>query len=184
VAEVLLAFAEPIASEDGVMYVARACGAAVDHHFQGWLEFTEVNGTRVVRSARETTQPNREDLVYWATGLTKVYLEGALGRALTPVHRQTAAPTGTPAFDGPAPDFSTNGAPKADSVLNPLSVYRKGEALLRDQLAALSAWHLVNIIRAYELSAMRPDQLNRMPAPELIEVIVEQSRARVEALSR
>ena len=38
-----------------------------------------------VRSGRETTQPNRQDTAYWATGLTPVYLEGALGRALNPL---------------------------------------------------------------------------------------------------
>ena len=35
-----------------------------------------------VQSPRETTQPNLTDLNYWATGLTPVYLEGALARAL------------------------------------------------------------------------------------------------------
>ena len=37
-------------------------------------------------------------------------------------------------------------------MLNPFSVYEKGEPLLRKQLGALSAWHLVNIVLAYELS--------------------------------
>ena len=35
-----------------------------------------------LRSFRETTQPNLTDLRYWATGLTPVYLEGALERIL------------------------------------------------------------------------------------------------------
>jgi hypothetical protein len=30
---------------------------------------------------RETSQPNRDALEYWATGLEAVYLEGALARA-------------------------------------------------------------------------------------------------------
>jgi hypothetical protein len=51
-------------------------------------------------------------------------------------------------------------------------VYEKGEALLRRQLAALSAWHLVNIIVDYELSEMPVDELNTMPAAALIDVIV------------
>ena len=50
-------------------------------------------------------------------------------------------------------------------MLNPFSVYRKGEALLRSQLSALSGWHLVNIIVAYELSEQRPADLEATPAP-------------------
>jgi hypothetical protein len=36
----------------------------------------------VRRSQIETTQPNREALAYWASGVEPVYLEGALGRAI------------------------------------------------------------------------------------------------------
>ena len=32
-------------------------------------------------TGQETTQPNRDAVEYWATGLEKVYLEGALKRA-------------------------------------------------------------------------------------------------------
>jgi hypothetical protein len=43
-----------------------------------------VGGRGIVRrSAVETTQPNREALAYWASGLEPVYLEGALERAIT-----------------------------------------------------------------------------------------------------
>jgi len=66
-------------------------------------------------------------------------------------------------------------------VLNPFSVYRKGEVLLRRQLMAFEAWHLVNIVTAYELSDLTTDELNTMPAPELIEIICVAVRDRVEA---
>jgi hypothetical protein len=56
--------------------------------------------------------------------------------------------------------------------LNPFSVYRKGEALLRSQLSALAAWHLVNIIEAYDLSDLAPSTLSLMPPEQLIELIV------------
>jgi hypothetical protein len=36
----------------------------------------------VRRSPVETTQPNREALTYWASGIEPVYLEGALERAI------------------------------------------------------------------------------------------------------
>ena len=49
-----------------------------------------------------------------------------------------------PLFNGPAADLAP--APhNVESILNPFSVYRKGEALLRSQLGALSTWHLANI---------------------------------------
>jgi hypothetical protein len=53
-----------------------------DGRWQGWVEFLPPRGGRVLLSGRETIQPNRADLAYWASGLTPVYLEGALGRAL------------------------------------------------------------------------------------------------------
>ena len=62
-------------------------------------------------------------------------------------------------------------------MLNPYSVYEKGEMLLRKQLGALSAWHLVNMIRAYEFSPDDVALLNRRPARELIEIIVAGVRA-------
>lgn len=34
------------------------------------------------RTRRETTQPSRDALRYWATGLEPTYLQGALERAL------------------------------------------------------------------------------------------------------
>jgi len=57
-------------------------------------------------------------------------------------------------------------------VLNPFSVYRKGESLLRNQLSALSAWHLVNIIEAYDLSVERRADLEVTPESVLVERIV------------
>ena len=40
-----------------------------------------VSGTAQKRTGQETSQPNREALEYWATGLELVYLEGAFTRA-------------------------------------------------------------------------------------------------------
>jgi hypothetical protein len=58
-------------------------------------------------------------------------------------------------------------------VLDPFSVYEKGEALLRRQLGALSAWHLVNIARDYELTDLDAETLNRLPAIDLVDLIVQ-----------
>ena len=178
-AEVLVQFAEPVVAKDGNRYGARACGAEVRGMWQGWIEFLPLDGGTAIRSGRETTQPNREDTAYWATGLTPVYLEGALERAAHPLTRPVAPELGTPVFDEPAPTSSAR--PTAnESVLNPFSVYRKGEDLLRRQLGAFSTWHLVNIITAYELSAQSAATLMATPAPVLTELIVTAVRERAE----
>lgn len=180
-AEVLVQFTDPIVGPDGRSFIARACGAPMgDGMWQGWIEFLPVSGGEPVRSPRETTQPKRQDAMYWATGLTGVYLEGALERALNPLVMEELPPIAPPVFDGPAPDFVPP-EPVTDAVLNPFSVYRKGEALLRSQLAALSTWHLVNIIRAYDLSELDPAALNQTADPVLIELIVSAVRAEVES---
>jgi hypothetical protein len=181
VTEVLLEFAEPVSADDGTIYMARACGNEMgDGKWQGWIEFIPAPPREPVRSGRETTQPNRQDTEYWATGLTPVFLEGSLKRALNPLTRTIAHEPMPPIFDGPAP--SARGAmPANESVLNPFSVYRKGEALLRRQLAAFSNWHLINIITAYRLSDEDPRLLQSRGAIELVELIVAAVREETRA---
>lgn len=177
-AEVLVEFTDPVEGEDGSRYIARACGSEAGNGlWQGWIEFIPTTGGEVLRSGRETTQPNRQDALYWATGLTAVYLEGALARALRPLERAPIEPDPRPAFDGPAPEPGLPAAPP-DAVLNPFSVFRKGEAALRAQLGALAQWHLVNIVRAYGLSDLGAAALARMSAEEVTELIVAEVRAR------
>jgi hypothetical protein len=82
-AEVLVKFTTPVRSEDGQLYMAQACGGTADDGlWNGWIEFSSEGSGNVIRSDRETTQPNRGDLLYWAEGLSEVYLEGSLKRAL------------------------------------------------------------------------------------------------------
>jgi hypothetical protein len=84
--EIIHEFTSQIGDEDGHIYSARAMGrqrkgATV---WEGWLEFTPRGGGGMVRkSPIETTQPNRDALLYWASGIEAVYLEGALERAIT-----------------------------------------------------------------------------------------------------
>jgi hypothetical protein len=88
-AETLVKFDEPIADPQGGKYFAQAMGLRRDDGlWVGWLEFLPVDESREsLRSGRETTQPSRDTLVYWADGLSRVYLGGALERA------QRAAPS-------------------------------------------------------------------------------------------
>ena len=50
-----------------------------DGTWSGWLEFVS-DGTRR-RTGQETSQPSRDALAYWASGLEDVYFDGALERA-------------------------------------------------------------------------------------------------------
>jgi hypothetical protein len=177
-AEVLVEYPDVVITSGTQRYMARACGAEMPSgQWQGWLEFIDVDSGDVLRSRRETTQPNRTDTLYWATGLTAVYLEGALTRTLNPVVRPRPRTKATPAFDEPAPELAPEPA-VPESILNPFSVYRKGEELLRRQLGALSAWHLVNIVLDYQLSDLPAKTLNAMAAADLIDLIVAAVRVR------
>jgi hypothetical protein len=183
-AEVLVEFPEVVAGENGAKYRARACGAeAPDGLWQGWIEFEPINGGNEtpVRSPRETTQPNRTDTHYWATGLSPIYLEGALRRALHPLEVRPSPAPRPPLFDAPAPGPGP-ASPGSDAVLNPFSVYQKGEALLRRQLAAFSSWHLVNIVNAHQIPTNGHDP-NRLPPSALIDAIVQGVKRRLETAS-
>jgi len=152
--------------------------------WQGWIEFVPLDGGAPVRSPRETTQPNRTDTEYWATGLTDVYLEGALRRTLEPPVSVPTPPPQPSVFARPASTVPTSADVGGTSILDPFSVYEKGEALLRRQLGALSAWHLVNIINEHELSDLSADALNTRPAAELIEIIVSGVTAEIAQSAR
>jgi hypothetical protein len=83
--ELIHTYVSQIADADGHLYAARAMGRQRKGRtvWEGWLEFAPVGGRGIVRRSQiETTQPNREALAYWATGIEPVYLEGALERAI------------------------------------------------------------------------------------------------------
>jgi hypothetical protein len=83
--ELIHEFASEIADADGHSYTARAIGRQRQGQtvWEGRLEFTPLGGRGMVRRSQvETTQPNREALAYWASGVEAVYLEGALERAI------------------------------------------------------------------------------------------------------
>lgn len=80
--EELLEFENTVEDEEGESWVALVLGEErKDETWIGWIRFTPTSGGAPLETERETTQPNREDLTYWATGLTYFYLEGALARA-------------------------------------------------------------------------------------------------------
>ena len=176
-AEVLVEFDAAFPGPDGARYAPRACArVADDGRWEGWIEFSDVETGAVIRSARETTQPSRDDAMYWATGLTRVYLEGALDRALAPVRRAEPPHVVEPAFDGPAPTFAFDVSPIPRAILDPFEVYVQGERVLRQELSALDLDHLRGIVRAYGLDGgVAAD--SAVPAV-LVEYIVAEVRAR------
>jgi hypothetical protein len=178
--ESLLRFPSPVKDPQGAEYEARACGAPMTRGgWEGWIEFVPFDGGEPIRGRRETTQPNRVDTEYWATGLTPIYLAGALARALSDPPLAKPAPVPGPSiFAGPAPSTARPEHVARSSVLNPFSVYQKGEALLRNQLRAMSAWHVIQIALDYDLSELDAEALNRLPHAKLVELVVGEVRAR------
>ena len=72
-----------VRTDDGTEYEAHTYGAArANGTWAGWLEFHPLDQrATVLRTGQETSQPDRGALAYWAGGLERVYLEGALVRA-------------------------------------------------------------------------------------------------------
>ena len=80
-AELIQTYAETLRDADGEEYTAHAYGEARDDGtWKGWIEFHSAAGA-VRRTGRETTQPDRDALAYWASGLEPIYLDGAFARA-------------------------------------------------------------------------------------------------------
>ena len=180
-AQVVLAFPDVMHTADGTAYTVTACGLErPDGTWEGWLEFTPDDTSPVLRSGRETTQPNLADLRYWATGITPVYLEGALDRALkaaSPVIPQSSV-NDTPVPSSTVHEVTVDEA-TAHPVLDPFSVYAKGSDLLRQQLHALSERHLTVILRAYRLTdPLVETNFGLLNKEELVALIMEGVRAR------
>lgn len=81
--ELIHQFADQVKGPDGVVYTVLVYGEPrAGGTWEGWLEFHPQGAIgRSLRTGRETTQPNRADLAYWASGLEPIYLDGAFARA-------------------------------------------------------------------------------------------------------
>ena len=81
-AELIQTYAEVVRDALGEEYTAHAYGEARDGGtWEGGLEFAPASGGAPLRTGRETTQPDRDALAYWASGLEPIYLDGAFARA-------------------------------------------------------------------------------------------------------
>jgi len=183
--ELLVKFDEPIAGPDGRRYFAQAAGKENETGlWEGWLEFLPVDeSAETLCSERETTQPNRKNLDYWAQGLTVVYLQGALARA--------SAPNSTPCAAAPQRgEASRFSAPRRVSrppsatpfkprpILDPFAVYAQGEHILRSELGALSRAQVETIATAYGFtSAPRQGDSGNPDGGDLVDRVVNGVRS-------
>ena len=172
-AEVLVSYDEPVRDQGGE-YRARAVGRqGADGMWEGWLEFVPVRGDGdVLVSSVETTQPERSHLVYWATGLTPVYLEGALWRTRRPLTVRVR-PEETPISDAPAPRdvVVSRAAVGPEPILDPFEIGARNLDILRQELTALHRPRLLNIIDAFDLNPAG-ENIDWMSTSQLIHFIV------------
>jgi len=169
-----MTYAEPVSDPQGT-YVARAVGRqASDGMWEGWIEFVPVGGSSdVIVSGVESRQPAREHLAYWSTGLTPVFLEGALHRARNPITvRVRTEPV--PFSDAPAPRPVRQPVERAagpEPVLDPFEIGARNLDVLRQELTALNRPRLLNIIDAYDLNPAHED-VSWMTDAQLVHFIV------------
>jgi hypothetical protein len=169
-AEVIHVFEHPL-TLDNVAYTVQVCGRPAGNIWEGWIEFLSDESDDVRRTRRETTQPTRSALEYWAGGLSATYLEGAMQRTFDPPPIRQRMVRSRPQFDGPAEPLPPYPVVAESAILDPFSVGAKGEDLLRRELGALADWHLRNIVRVYELADESVD-IEQLSQAELIELIV------------
>ena len=81
--ELIQQYMELIEAPDGRVYTVQAHGERRDDGtWEGWIEFHPVGGSGpALRTGRETSQPDRGALAYWASGLEPLYFDGAFNRA-------------------------------------------------------------------------------------------------------
>ena len=78
-------YPDAVSLDDGRRYGARVYAAKqpVGPLFEAWFVFFPLEGRGApIATDRETTQSKLVDVVYWASGISPTYLEGALKRAL------------------------------------------------------------------------------------------------------
>ncbi len=169
--ETLMRYESDLRSSDDVEYEARACARERnDGRWEAWLEFEpRPTGGATIRTRSETTQPDLGAVRAWAQGISRVYLEGALNRAVP------GTPVGEPVETVVRP-WSMTQPEELDGVLDPFEVYAHGQSLLRRHLDGLSASHLRHIARAHDmLSEGNADELTK---DELVDAIVAETERR------
>lgn len=75
-------FSEVVRDPEGRGYSAAVhAHERIDGLWETWLEFRGLGRDVTLHTRRESEQPNRRAVLYWASGLQASYLDGALLRA-------------------------------------------------------------------------------------------------------
>ena len=176
-AELLVEFDELVTSPEGKGYVARVWGEEDDiGRWIGHIEFADPVTGESMWTDQETVQPNRRDLEYWVTGLSRVFLDGALVRAQHQSRRATNRPD---THTGSAGDADLANFVRFRSILDPFATYLQGEGVLRAELGALSTDQLRNVAAAFAI--LSPETSASRGAEEIRDEIVRAARQRMVA---
>jgi len=88
--QLLQQFEKPI-EHDGESYAVFVFGRdRPGDTWQGWLVFERRRDGKRFTTPVETTQPDGRAVIYWATGLSGAYFDGALHRAMQPAPERVA----------------------------------------------------------------------------------------------
>ena len=82
-ADVLMQLPQTVSDQRGTFHARAMARERPDGTWEGWLEFVpaDTDGSRRYVTPIETRQQDRVTMERWASGLTTIYADGALGRA-------------------------------------------------------------------------------------------------------
>ena len=81
--EIMIDLERTVLSSDGDEYYGQVAGdQRPDGMWEAWIEFRPLDEGPTRATDRETTQPNRQAVEYWMSGLEPIYFEGAFARAV------------------------------------------------------------------------------------------------------
>ena len=146
-------FEQPIEDSAGTTYNVSVHGRSrPGDTWQGWLVFERATDGRRFSTGVETTQSSAEGILYWATGLTGAYFDGALARALEPRDPDSQAVESPLPIIGGLVDSATRIARLAEVERAILAFFRRFGAtrlLTRTVLNGLPHAH-ADVVRALE----------------------------------
>ena len=151
--QLLQQFEQPVTDAAGTVYNVYLYGRSRPADtWQGWLVFERLPDGQRFSTGVETTQPNAEAVLYWATGLTGAYFDGALARAQKPSPHDAPAAALPDSIVAEAVDSETRRTRLAELEREILSCFhRHGAARLLTQTLFDDLRHAhADVVRALE----------------------------------
>lgn len=176
--DVLVQFDDPQRSADGRLFTAQAIGDRLATGlWQAWIEFHPRVGGDPVRTPPETEQLSRSDLRFWAAGITPAHLAASLSAALSNRDLSSVGASTNalelPSRQGEQAVFHPASARTEEPVIDPIKLFElSGEYSLRQELRAMDASQLADIITAYGIMDVDVTDLARTYEDALAERIV------------